>query len=96
MKWFAFAGRTPGREWQPLILDDRVLRTLNDTFGLSTRTLAGSRNWGARYSAYVRHLRTWSRTLLDEGVDCTAERLEWIFFLHNGGPLASDAVPDRG
>ncbi|MFZ0832767.1 MAG: hypothetical protein WAM92_06710 [Mycobacterium sp.] len=27
-KWFTFAGYAPGRNWQPLILDSRVLRTL--------------------------------------------------------------------
>jgi hypothetical protein len=84
-KWFAFAGRTAGRDWQPLILDDRVLRTLNNTFGLPTTALAGSRFWARRYAAYVQHMHSWSRTLHDQGVLCSAERLEWIFFMHNGG-----------
>jgi hypothetical protein len=86
-KWFAFAGHTPGRTWQPLILDDRVLRTLNTTLGVSTRTLAGSRYLGHRYAAYVHHLHAWSGTLREDGADCSAERLEWILFTHNGKAL---------
>jgi hypothetical protein len=81
-KWFAFAGRVPGRNWQPLILDDRVLRTLNRTLGLSTRALAGSPNWGRRYAAYVEHLHSWGHE-----VGCSADRLEWILFAHNGEPM---------
>jgi hypothetical protein len=85
-KWFAFAGRTVGRGWQPLILDDRVLATLNRTLNITTRSLAGSRNWGRRYAAYVDHLHLWSYELNSQGVQCDAERLEWILFRHNGKP----------
>lgn len=89
-KWFAFAGHLPGRAWQPLILDDRVLRTLNKTLGLSTRALAGSPHWGRRYAAYVEHLHAWSRE-----VHCSAERLEWILFAHNGDPMPAPVTSVR-
>lgn len=85
-KWFAFAGRAQDRDWQPLILDRRVLATLNHTLGVTTRSLAGSGNWGRRYAAYVDHLHRWSRELGGQGVQCSAERLEWICFQHNGEP----------
>ncbi|MGA5304607.1 hypothetical protein ACPCHT_32180 [Nucisporomicrobium flavum] len=88
-KWFAFAGRAAGRSWQPLILDDRVLRTLNVTSGLSTTALAGSRSWGRRYAAYVHHMHSWSQALREAGVHCSPERLEWLFFAHNGGRAGS-------
>jgi hypothetical protein len=95
-KWFAFAGQVAGRDWQPLILDDRVLRTLNHTFGLSTRALAGPRYRGRRYAAYVQHMHRWSRALQDEGVHCSTERLEWIFFAHNGGENVAKVGSERG
>lgn len=81
-KWFAFAGYVDGRGWQPLILDDRVLATLNNTLGISTRQLAGSPHWPDRYRAYVEHAHRWAD---ESGVP--AERVEWVLFKHNGRPL---------
>ncbi|MFF0371262.1 hypothetical protein [Micromonospora sp. NPDC005087] len=86
-KWFAFAGVEPGRSWQPLILDDRVLATLNHTFGVTLKDVAGERRWSHRYAAYVHCMHNWSAELQVRGVSCTAERLEWIMFRHGGGPL---------
>jgi len=80
-KWFAFAGRQEGRAWQPLILDDRVLATLSETLGITTRDLAGSRRWAQRYVAYVEALHAWAA---DDYHGSTADRLEWIMFCHNG------------
>jgi len=85
-KWFAFAGTTSGRAWQPLILDDRVLATLYKTMHISTRDLAGSARWSQRYDAYVQQLHRWSSQLADRGLPCSAERLEWILFRHGGAP----------
>ncbi len=85
-KWFAFAGYLPGRTWQPLILDRRVYRTLNDTLRVDTPTMAGSRYRAARYEAYVGHLHDWADSLTARGCSVDAGRLEWIFFEHNGKP----------
>lgn len=82
-KWFAFAGRAEARPWQPLILDDRVLQTMNITLGVTTRELAGTRRLAKRYRAYVEALHSWSAEL---GGRATPERLEWIMFCHNGEP----------
>src|SRR5690606_33682156 len=40
-KWFTFAGVRDGRDWQPLILDARVLRSLNRTVVVTPQELAG-------------------------------------------------------
>ena len=86
-KWFSYAGFAPERAWNPLILDSRVLATLNQTLQISTRTMADDRRWAARYVAYVEHLHRWAdeMTTTDRPVD--GERLEWILFEHNGKPL---------
>ena len=81
-KWFAFAGTKEEREWQPLILDDRVLSTLNDTLELSTKDIAGTRLWKKRYQKYVEEIHGWAAAL---AID--ASRLEWILFRHNGKSL---------
>jgi len=86
-KWFAFAGYTAERSWQPLILDDRVLRTLNKTLNIGTQTLAGSRLWSRRYVAYVEALHQWSAELSEDRVIVDASQLEWILFRHNGAAL---------
>ncbi|MBW0252494.1 hypothetical protein [Cellulomonas sp. PS-H5] len=86
-KWFAYAGRRAGRDWQPLILDDRVYRALNTTLDVRLVDLAGSRSRAARYRAYVEAVHDWSRTL---GVP--AERLEWVLFRDNGS-AASEPGP---
>lgn len=86
-KWFSFAGHVPSRAWQPLILDSRVYATLNDTLQVTTISMAGSHNRSARYAAYVDHLHRWASLLTAEGCATDAERLEWIFFEHNGRPL---------
>jgi hypothetical protein len=82
-KWFALAGRTPGRGWQPLILDRRVLASLTRTLGVQASAFTASRRWADRYPAYVHAIHAWSRAL----GDCSAERLEWILFAHGGRPL---------
>ena len=83
-KWFAFAGRSPGREWQPLILDRRVRATLNLTLGVWLNHLADRRNDSYRYIAYVKALHEWAA---DRGDAVSAERMEWIFFDRNGEPI---------
>lgn len=87
-KWFAHAGRVPSRDWQPLILDQRVLRTLNDTLGYSTQALAGTSHWPRRYQAYVELVHTWAR---EDDDPATAAWVEWVLFKHNGAA----ALPDR-
>lgn len=82
--WFAFAGQVPDRDWQPLILDDAVFKTLNDTLGVTTQAMAGVRDRGQRYAAYVAHLHAWSRELKRP---CSPERLEWILSEHHGRSL---------
>lgn len=86
-KWFAYAGRRADRDWQPLILDDRVYRALNTTLDVRLVDLAGSRSRAARYRAYVEAVHDWGRTL---GVP--AERLEWVLFRDNG---RASSVPSR-
>lgn len=89
-KWWALAGRTEGREWQPLILDDRVYATLNDTLRIGgTAKLAGSRRRADRYRAYVETVHRWAIEYQMAGLDVTAERIEFVLFHHNGGaPLS--------
>jgi len=84
-KWFAFAGHVEGRDWQPLILDQRVYATLNSTLDVSTRSLAETKGRAARYTAYVAALHDWAQRLDLPGV--TGERLEWILFQHRGAEL---------
>lgn len=81
-KWFTFAGVREGRDWQPLILDARVLRSLNRTLDVTTQNLAGSRRRARRYQSYVETIYKWAA---ETGVD--AQRLEWILFAHNGKKL---------
>jgi hypothetical protein len=78
-KWFAYAGRRDGRDWQPLILDDRVYRALNRTLDVRLVDLAGSRSRADRYRAYVEAVHAWAR-----GLGIAAERLEWVLFRDNG------------
>jgi hypothetical protein len=67
-------------------LDSRVYATLNDTLKVTTISMARSRNRASRYAAYVDHLHRWANSLTVEGCAMDAERLEWIFFAHNGRP----------
>ncbi|RIQ31205.1 8-oxoguanine DNA glycosylase OGG fold protein [Jiangella rhizosphaerae] len=85
-KWWALAGRTEGRDWQPLVLDDRVYATLNDTLRIGgTARLAGSRRRADRYRAYVETVHRWAVELQLAGHDVDAERIEFVLFHHNGG-----------
>jgi 8-oxoguanine DNA glycosylase-like protein len=79
-KWFRFAGHVADREWQPLILDDRVLQTLYVTLGIRTKDLTDSRFWRDRYTAYVATVHSWAEQL----GDVSAQRIEWVLFMHNG------------
>jgi hypothetical protein len=86
-KWFAFAGAVPGRAWQPLILDARVVSAL-DVF--SECVPAGPddrRGSAARYAAYVRVMREWAKELA-----ISAERLEWVLLVQKG---RNDSVEQR-
>jgi hypothetical protein len=85
--WFFFAGAVAERDWQPLILDDRITKTLNDTLGVTTRAMAGTRDRGQRYASYVEHLHAWSTELTAAGRPCSPERLEWVLFKHQGRAL---------
>ena len=60
-----------------------MFKTLNYSFGITSRYLAQSSNRALRYVSYVEHLHEWSRTL----DSCPAERLKWILFEHNGKPV---------
>lgn len=77
-KWFWAS--TLGAELMltPLILDDRVWRSLG-SLGWDSRVAAGSRRWGDRYVAYLRALHQWA-TLI--GV--SPEELEWALFTTAG------------
>lgn len=86
-KWFSFAGHAAGRPWQPLILDERVFRTLNRTLDVTVRSLTRKRGPAAAYEAYVRAMHEWGALV---GAD--AARLEWIAFVHNGHDLTSAVV----
>jgi hypothetical protein len=90
-KWFAFAGRSPGRDWQPLILDSRVRATLNTTLGVRLNQLAPRRNDPYRYVAYLEAIHEWSAQ--SQG-PMTPERLEWILFHWNGKPIAKLKCPE--
>ncbi|WP_251151196.1 hypothetical protein [Cellulosimicrobium sp. Marseille-Q4280] len=78
-KWFTFAGRREGRAWQPLILDQRVYRSLNGPLDVRLVDLAGHPARSARYRAYVDAMHAWSAELA-----VAADRLEWILFVDNG------------
>ncbi|HEY0696460.1 MAG TPA: hypothetical protein VGD43_01465 [Micromonospora sp.] len=84
-RWFAVAGRAPGRSWQPLILDDKIFRSLNTTLKVSTLDWVSTRDRAMRYAGYVDRLHLWSDQLRDTGVDCPADRIAWILHRHNGG-----------
>lgn len=87
-KWFSYAGYVPGRKRNPLILDSRVLETLNKTLHVTTRMMADDdRRWAVRCVAYVEHLHGWASELTATGCPVDGERLEWIMFEHNGKPL---------
>lgn len=81
-KWFAFAGVRAGREWQPLILDARVRRTLaRRPLDVSVTAVAGTTSLWVVYRAYIEMVHEWGGS--PEG----AQRLEWILFEHNGRGL---------
>jgi hypothetical protein len=91
-KWFAHAGRVAGRDWQPLILDQRVLRTLNSTLSITTKELAGTGRWAERYRAYVDVVHTWAREV---EYGATAPWIEWVLFRHNGAEQLPSRAEDR-
>lgn len=85
-KWWALAGHADGRDWQPLVLDDRVYATLNDTLKIGgTARLAGSRRRADRYRAYVEAVHRWAVELQLAGLQVDAGRIEFVLFHHNGG-----------
>lgn len=67
-----------------MILDNRLLATLNHTMGVTTVQMACSRRVADRYGAYVHKLHTWAESLNAEGRQVSADRLEWVLFRHNG------------
>ncbi|MFC8921699.1 hypothetical protein [Cellulosimicrobium sp. NPDC057127] len=83
-KWFTFAGRREGRAWQPLILDQRVYRSLNGSLDVRLVDLAGQPARSARYRAYVEAVHAWSAELA-----VAADRLEWVLFVDNGRGAAA-------
>ncbi len=83
-KWFAFAGYVPGRQWQPLILDSRVRRTLHNTLDTWLNRLTDVHRNPERYIAYLTAMHQWA-TELPQPI--TATQLEWIMFTHNGRPI---------
>ncbi|MGI8536246.1 MAG: hypothetical protein ACR2K2_07025 [Mycobacteriales bacterium] len=86
-KWFAFAGHSPGRDWQPLILDSHVYLTLHQTLRVTTTDLADSRRRARRYVAYVEALHSWAHELRVAEGNVDAQQLEWVLFQHNGAAL---------
>lgn len=90
-KWFAHAGCVAGRDWQPLILDQRVLRTLNSTLSITTKQLAGTGRRSQRYRAYVDAVHTWAR---EDEHGATASWIEWVLFQHNGAEHLPSGVED--
>ncbi|WP_237082874.1 hypothetical protein [Mycobacteroides abscessus] len=83
-KWFAFAGYVPSREWQPLILDSRVRRTLHDTLDAWLNQLTDVHRNPERYIAYLTAMHQWAAEIPQP---ITATQLEWIMFTHNGQPI---------
>lgn len=86
-KWFAFAGHVTGRGWQPLILDERVVASLNRTLGVRLADMTDRRGPAPRYAAYVQAIHWWADDLTGRGSATTADRLEWVLFEHDGRPL---------
>lgn len=82
-KWFAFAGVKERRPWQPLIMDVRVLNTLNNSLGLTTTQLAGTRLWRRRYQSYVEAVHDWAVE-----TETDPQRLEWVLFMQNGRKIS--------
>jgi hypothetical protein len=76
-KWFAAVDNGSGAE-RALILDDRVLRTLNALGWVSWRAL-GTTSRASRYAAYVRVMHLWA-----EALDVDPAWLEWLMFALNG------------
>lgn len=84
-KWFAFAGVRLGREWQPLILDARVRRTLaRPPLEVSLTALADTTSLWVVYRTYVEMVHEWG------GSPEAAQRLEWILFEQNGRVFTSE------
>ncbi|MFG2671432.1 hypothetical protein [Streptomyces sp. NPDC048445] len=77
-KWFAAVDDRDTACDRALILDDRVLRSLN-ALGWSSWEAAGTRHWPTRYATYVSSMHGWAASL---GV--TADWLEWLLFHLNG------------
>ncbi|MFF7177651.1 hypothetical protein [Streptomyces sp. NPDC008121] len=77
-KWFAAVDDRPAPSPRALILDARVLHSLN-ALGWTTWQAAGTRHWPARYTAYITCMHTWAASF---GV--TADWLEWLLFSLNG------------
>lgn len=77
-KWFAAMDDRDATSDRALILDDRVLRSLN-ALGWSSWKAAGTRHWPTRYATYVSSMHGWAASL---GV--TADWLEWLLFHLNG------------
>jgi hypothetical protein len=73
-KWFAFVDDGSAAQ-RALILDDRVLRTLNN-LGWSSREAAGTAVRSVRYATYVSAMHTWAEALHVEPA-----WLEWLMFL---------------
>ncbi len=61
-----------------LILDNRVLRSLN-ALGWTSWQAAGTRRLSVRYATYVSSMHGWAADL-----EVTADRLEWLLFQVNG------------
>ncbi|SKX29353.1 Uncharacterised protein [Mycobacteroides abscessus subsp. massiliense] len=83
-KWFAFAGYVTGRQWQPLILDSRVRRTLHHTLDTWLNQLTDVHRDPERYIAYLTAMHQWAAELPQP---VSATQLEWIMFTHNGRPI---------
>lgn len=83
-KWFAFAGYVTGRQWQPLILDSRVRRTLHHTLDTWLNQLTDVHRDPERYIAYLTAMHRWAAELPQP---VSATQLEWIMFTHNGRPI---------
>jgi hypothetical protein len=77
-KWFAAVDDGAGPGDRALILDNRVLRSLN-ALGWTSIEAAGTRRRSARYAAYVRAVHTRAGPL-----EVPAPRLEWLMFHLNG------------
>ncbi|MFD0650992.1 hypothetical protein I1A49_21355 [Streptomyces malaysiensis subsp. malaysiensis] len=77
-KWFAAVDDRDVGCARALILDSRVLHSLN-ALGWSSWQAAGTRRWPPRYATYVSSMHGWASSL---GV--TADWLEWLLFHLNG------------